>query len=143
MGTIFILKTLIIENNIQNQPASKLAGHQNHIVMKTTITNHKDTNAALNLMFDNFFQVSILADRPGIANPEDELYKIDGISIKLKHWATFLAIVNEESGYNLREWHYKEVLRDFLNKLNENAMLLTQILEAGFKMLMDRVAQQN
>ena len=94
-------------------------------------------------MFDKFYQVSILADRPGFANPEEELYQINGISVRLKHWASFLAINNEEANFEIQTYEYKEILRKFLVAMQESGEELIQVLETGFVVLMERVVAQN
>jgi len=110
--------------------------------MKTTIFNAQ-TTYTLNVMFDKLYQVDVLANQSDVADPSTELYRIDGFSIQLKHWATFLALANEETGFTIQPWQYQDIRHQFYAGLEENAEELMPILETGFVVLMERVASQN
>lgn len=110
--------------------------------MQGLIISHQ-TKESLNIMFDNFYQISALTDRPEFVNPEEELYKMDNLSVQMKHWATFLAIANEEANFTLQPHDYGELLRSFLTSLEESREELVDILDAGYVILMERVVTQN
>lgn len=104
---------------------------------------NRHTEAILNTMFDNFYQVSVMTEHSGLTSASGELYTVNGLSIQLKHWATFLAIANEESDYSIQSWQYSDLESDFIVALEENGTQLIQILEAGYIILMEKVVTQN
>ena len=110
--------------------------------MEATIINHY-TKATMNVMFDKFYQISALTDRPEFINPNEELYSMNGRSVQMKHWATFLAIANEEANFCIDPREYGDLLRSFLTSLEESGEELIQILDAGYLVLMERVVTQN
>jgi hypothetical protein len=110
--------------------------------MQGTLINHQ-TKVALNTMFDKFYSISALTDRPDFVNPSEELYKMDEISVQMKHWATFLAIANEEAQFTIEPQDYGDLLRSFLTSLEESGAELIDILDAGYVVLMERVVTQN
>ena len=111
-------------------------------IMEATIIN-RHTKATMNVMFDKFYQISALTDRPEFINPNEELYNMNGHSVQMKHWATFLAIANEEVNFSIAPYEYGDLLRSFLISLEESGEELIQILDAGYVILMERVVTQN
>lgn len=110
--------------------------------METTIIN-RQAKVNLNMMFDNFYSLSVMNNRPEFINPSEELYQVRGLSVQMKHWATFLAIANEEADYTIQPWQYSDLLRSFLSSLEESGEELMEILDAGYVILMERVVSQN
>lgn len=110
--------------------------------MQGTILSHQ-SKVALNTMFDKFYNISALTDRPDFVNPSEELYKMNDISVQMKHWATFLAIANEEANFTIQPSDYGELLRSFLTSLEESGEELVNILDTGYVILMERVVTQN
>jgi hypothetical protein len=68
---------------------------------------------------------------------------MNNLSVQMKHWATFLAIANEEAGFTIQPEDYGELLRGFLTSLEESGEELINILDAGYVVLMERVVTQN
>ena len=110
--------------------------------MMTTLFNAQ-TTYSLNVMFDKYYQVQVLANQTGVADPSTELYRIDGFSVQLKHWAAFLALANEEADFTIQPWEYEKIRHQFYQGLEERAEELMPILESGFVILMEQVASQN